>query len=194
MRATKGQEPSDGSKPLASPKREVFCQLFAAGETRGRAYEVAGFTSRTPEKAGSDLLKKPEVAARVAALVAAKASTIQSETTKAAENAGIDKTWVMSRLKEVAERCLQNAPVLDAKGELVMVETKDGLMAPAYKFDSKGAVGALVPLGKELGMFVERSIVTLSALEQAPEEQVDAYILQAAKELGIDLPADAPKH
>jgi hypothetical protein len=43
-------------------------------------------------------------------------------------------------------------------------------------------------------MFVERSIVTMSALEQAPEEQVDAYIVQAARELGIDLPADAPKH
>lgn len=190
-----GQPQAPGSEPLSNPKWEILAQLTAAGEPGTRAYPAAGFKDGPSNgELARRLLLKPEIRARVDWLVAQKASVVQAETAKAAENAGIDKGWVMSRLKEVAERCMQHAPVLDAKGELVMIETKDGLMAPAYKFDAKGAVGALVPLGKELGMFVERSIVTLSALEQAPEEQVDAYIVQAARELGIDLPADAPKH
>jgi hypothetical protein len=187
-----GQEP--GSVPLKSPKHEIFAQLHAGGEPECRAYTAAGFKGKDSREGGTRILANPSVKERVGYLLSQRTAVIQAETTKAAESAGIDKAWVMSRLKTVAERCLQHEPVLDARGELVMVETKDGIMAPAYRFDSRGAVAALVPLGKELGMFVERSIVQVSALETASEEQVDRFIVEAAREVGINLQPDATKH
>ena len=61
-------------------------------------------------------------------------------------------------------------------------------MAPAYYFDSRGAVAALVPLGKELGMFVDRKEVLHGKLEDMSEHQLDAIINQLSTELGIARP------
>lgn len=186
---------SDGSKPLKSPKHELFAQLHAAGEPECRAYEMAGFASKKGSRASSArLLATANVRGRVDYLLSLRTATIQAETTKAAKNAGIDKEWVMKNLREVAERCMQAVPVFDAKGDRVMVETPDGEVAPAFTFNAKGAVSALVPLGKEIGMFVERKEVLHGQLEGMTDDQLDVLIQQRMEELGLSGEAGKTRH
>ncbi|MEM1152954.1 MAG: hypothetical protein AAGI44_02370, partial [Pseudomonadota bacterium] len=69
---------------------------------------------------------------------------------------GIDKEKVLRNLDSISERCMQVAPVLNKKGEQIWVETPDGSMAPAFTFDSSGAIRANELVGKELGMFKQQ--------------------------------------
>lgn len=64
----------------------------------------------------------------------------------ATENAilktGLDREWVISRLMQVVDRCMQAEPVL-VKGE----------PTGEYKFDASGANNALKMLGDTMGLF-----------------------------------------
>jgi phage terminase small subunit len=73
-----------------------------------------------------------------------------------AERAALTKEFVIAGLMEIVERTMQHRPVLDAFGNPVVVETPNGDLAAAYRFDPKNAKAAYELLGKELGMFVER--------------------------------------
>ena len=59
--------------------------------------------------------------------------------------------WVLDRLKEVAERCMEATHVRDRSGKIV-----DG----EWTFDSAGANRSLELLGKHLRMWVDRAEVT----------------------------------
>lgn len=170
---------------LKNPRYEHFCQLYTNGEKAPKAYVLAGFSPNGADRACNRLLKNVEVSERVAELMAEKERLNAQATQKAMENAGIDKEWVMRNLKSVAERCMQVEPVVNMKGEQVVVETPEGTLAAAFTFNAKGAIGALVPLGKEIGMFVERKEVRHGKLEDMPDEALDDLISELAKEAGI---------
>jgi hypothetical protein len=68
----------------------------------------------------------------------------------------IDQEWVLSRLALVVERCLQNEPVRDRKGNPVMIETPQSQLAAAYTFQPGAAARALELLGKHVGLFTDR--------------------------------------
>ncbi len=173
---------------LENNRWELFCQYHAKGEMAARAAKMAGFTERSSEATASRLLRNHKIAARMDELRAEQLSSHTEATKKIIEDVMVDKAYVMRSLKSVAERCMQTEPILDMDGGVVFVETPDGLMAPAYSFDSRGAVAALVPLGKELGMFVDRKEVLHGKLEDMSEHQLDAIINQLSTELGIARP------
>lgn len=170
---------------LKNPRYEHFCQLYTNGEKAPKAYVLAGFSPNGADRCCNRLLKKDEVSARVSELMAEREKVNAQCTQKAMENAGVDKEWVMKNLKEVAERSMQHVPVRDREGAQVMVETPDGDVAAAFTFDAKAAVAALVPLGKELGMFVDRKEIRHGKLEDLTEDQLDQVISELSKEVGI---------
>lgn len=118
---------------LDNQRHEAFAQALAQGKSATEAYELAGF--KPSRHHASRLATKGNVQARVAELQG-----------MAADRVVVDRAWVLSKLHENVERAMQNQPVMaggEATGE--------------YKYDGSVANKALELLGKELGMFVDRS-------------------------------------
>lgn len=93
------------------------------------------------------LLKLPQVRQYVATLLEERQKRLE-----------IDEDWVMSRLRDIHDRCIQATPVWegaryrrdDETGE--MEETE-----PAYyKFDATGALKALELMGRHMRMFSDK--------------------------------------
>ncbi len=85
----------------------------------------------------------------------------------------------------VAGRCMQTEPVLDRKGQQVVVETPDGGTALAYEFNSAGANRALELLGKEVGMFIERKEQGLPGDFSKSVDELKASIQERVVKLGL---------
>ena len=135
-------------------QQESFAQLVASGRSQADAYRAAYPASQEWK---SEALYAQSSALAADSKVAVRVKTLRAIITQQAiDEAATDKAWVMRRLKTVAERCMQAAPVLDKKGNPVMVETPEGEEVPAFTFNSMGANRALELIGKENAMFVER--------------------------------------
>src|SRR3954469_8986555 len=144
-----------------NPRQEAFAQALAAGKSQAEAYALAGFK---PDSANaSALAQRPAVMARVAAIQAEQAETARKATELAAERLSIDREWVMRRLVENANRAMQAVAVTD----------RDGSPSGEYKYDGAVANRALELLGKELGMFIDRSKVDLTA-KMSVEQWLDS--------------------
>jgi phage terminase small subunit len=127
--------------PLKNSRREKFCQELTRGMSQADAYAAAGYsvTAGAKQSGASGLLREPEVAERVAELKG-----------QAAEKAVLDKAWVLQRLMANAERAAQAEEVKD----------REGNATGEFKYDGAVVNRALELIGKELGMFVDRSDVT----------------------------------
>lgn len=107
-----------------------------------RAAKDAGYAERSAHVQGSRLKNHPKIKAYLA-----QVSQISQE------KSGVNSEYVISTLKEMVERCMQKAKVLDKKGEQVFIETPSGDIVPAYTFNSAGAAKGLELIGKHLGTF-----------------------------------------
>lgn len=121
-------------------KHERFCQEYVIDYNGTRAAMRAGYSERNAATQAGRLLKKAEVLARVREL--------QHEQL---ERLSISADYVILRLLETLERCMQAVPVMIWDPERgCKVESGE------YTFDSKGALRALELIGKYLGMFEDR--------------------------------------
>lgn len=75
------------------------------------------------------------------------------------ERLNIDADYVIKTIVETIERCSQAKQVYDKSGELVMTETPDGGLAPAYKYDATNVLKGAELLGRHLVMFTDKSEV-----------------------------------
>jgi phage terminase small subunit len=132
---------------LANPRHERFAQELAGGKTAGEAYGLAGFKPSRPN--ASRLQHDDNIRQRVAEILAEREQIHAQGTAKAIESVGLTKEWVITRLRENAERALQAIPALDSEGE----------PTGEYKYEGNVANRALELLGKELGMFIDRKEV-----------------------------------
>lgn len=156
---------------LTNPKYEAMAYALAQGMTQEQAYVNAGYKTKHPAKVASiTLAKHPEIKVRAQEIRFDIDIRAQRVIEKAAEAAAVSKAYVLSRLHEMAERCMQHRPVLDKDGGQVYVETADGKIAPAYTFDARGAKGALHLIGLELGMFVQRVRFEKTPFDELPAE------------------------
>ncbi len=85
------------------------------------------------------------------------------------------------------ERCKQVEPVTYQNGDPVMIDTPDGDIAPAYKFEANAVLKGAELLGRHLAMFTDKKTVDVNHGVQDPEEII-ARAKQAAERLGITLP------
>ena len=128
-----------------TPKQAWFVEEYLIDLNATQAAIRAGYSAKTAEAQASRLLRNVKVQAAIRAAQGERAERVE-----------ITQDWVLQRLASVTDRCLQAEPVLDRKGDRVMVTTPGGDEVPAYTFNAAGANGALGLLGKHLGMFKER--------------------------------------
>lgn len=83
---------------------------------------------------------------------------------RAIEKAAVDKAWVLQQLIEIVSMAKQAEPVRDAEGNPI----------GEYKQNLAAANKSLELLGKELGMFVDRSEVRTGKLDDVPMAELEA--------------------
>lgn len=128
-----------------NPKQSRFVQEYLVDLNATQAAIRAGYSDKTAKAIGHENLTKPNIAAAVAAAQEAVAERLE-----------ITQDWVLRTLKTVTERCMQVSPVLDRKGNPVLVENADGDTVPAFVFNAMGATKATELLGKHIGMFKDK--------------------------------------
>lgn len=170
-------------------RQRAFVMLVVEGKSQADAYrEAFGKPATYPDNAartrGNAVASKPHVRAELDKL---KAEITARVRVAAAAKHAISVQYVMSALHEVAERCMQHRPVLDGRGKPVMVNVTSPSgeveVRALYTFDAKGAVGALLPLGKQLGMFVDRKEIRTGPLPDKTDAEIDESITQLLGDL-----------
>lgn len=137
-------------------KRELFCQSFCVSFNATAAAGEAGYAF--PNKQANNLMKEPAVQARIAEIIAARKSEIQSA-----------EFPVLAMIREVVERCMAAVPVV-VKG--VPVEGE-------WTFDATSALRGLELLGKHEGLFPTRMDVTVT--EAKAKETIKRALTIVAK-------------
>ena len=132
-----------------TPKQEAFVSEYLVDLNATQAAIRAGYSEKTAYSIGQENLKKPEVAE---AVIAAQAE--RSERTE------ITQDYVLTSIRETMERCKQAKPVTYQSGDPVMIDTPDGDIAPAYKFDAGAVLKGAELLGRHLAMFTDNKTVT----------------------------------
>lgn len=147
---------------LDNPKHEAFAQAFALCNNATKAAIEAGYAPSGSRSAASvrasGLMKNPKIKKRIAELQ-------QQLVKKASQAVGLDRSWVLDRLKSNADLALEEK-------------------------DRAAANRALELLGKEIGMFVDRKQVLIGPLEQlgAPQLQRLLLLAEAAEQGRLALP------
>lgn len=118
---------------LANARHEAFAQGLAKGLSASEAYIKAGY--RDSRSSASRLSTNANIVARVTELQQ-----------MAAQGVVVDRQWVIAKLVENVNRAMQAQPII--VGDKPTGE---------YRYDGSVANKALELLGKEVGMFVERS-------------------------------------
>jgi phage terminase small subunit len=127
------------------PRQERFVEEYLLDLNAKQAAIRAGDSPKTAEVQGSRLLRNAKVQ-----------RALSKAFDRRAVNVEIDQEWVLSRLALVVERCLQNEPVRDRKGNPLVIETLEGELAAAYTFQPGAAARALELRGKHIGLFPDR--------------------------------------
>lgn len=181
--------------PLPNPVYENFAQNVAAGMQYTEAYQQGAQAAgrklnARPSQQGSKIRKHPfvlarisEIQAEVAAKIAEKRVEQSITTTKYSRD--FVRGFVLDELFDTVKRCKQRVLADDGKG---------------YTFNAKDANTALSLLGKEFGMFVDRTEIRQGDLDSMTAEELENKLLeekeklekemaQAALVLGDEFPA-----
>ena len=150
---------------LKNPRHEKFCQLVASGMKPADAYVSLGYSANGAAPSANNLLKRADVAERVRELkeLAAQSAVARLE---------LKREWVLEQLVDNVRKCKQDVAVLDRNGQPTGV----------YTFQAAAANRALELIGKELGMFVDRSHTKPTRIEDLTDEMLDAMIAAAKAE------------
>jgi hypothetical protein len=93
---------------LSNPQWERFCQELLKDDCQTQAYIRAGYRGRGAERSAHRLIRRPEVAARVAELRTKRNRRI-------AEEAGITQDWVVTGLLNLLDRAKDKDSLAQAR-------------------------------------------------------------------------------
>ena len=108
-----------------------------------------------------------------------RARAIAAGQAKRSERTEITQDYVLASIMETMERCKQAEPVRHQNGNPVMVNTPDGDVAPAYKFDAGAVLRGAELLGRHLAMFtdnVRHQGKDGASIQQELVNKADAFI------------------
>lgn len=128
-----------------TPKQQRFVSEYLIDLNATQAAIRAGYSKKTARQIGEQNLSKLDISKAIAEAQG-----------KRSERTDINQDYVIKTIVETIERCSQAKPVYDRNGEPVMIETPDGKLAPAYKYDAANVLKGAELLGKHLGMFTDR--------------------------------------
>lgn len=129
---------------LENKRHERFCQEYVVDYNGTQAAIRAGYKEKSARSQASELLTNPNILSRVRDLQH-----------KQVERLAVTQDYVVLQLLETYQKCLEGTPVLKFDPDLgEMVKTGK------YQFDSRGALRALELLGKHLGMYNDKLLVT----------------------------------
>lgn len=123
-------------------KQQLFVHEYIKDLNGTKAAIRAHYSEDTARQQASRLLSNVNIQNAIAELKAQRN-----------ERLSIDADYVIKTIVETIERCSQAKQVYDKSGELVMTETPDGELAPAYKYDASNVLKGAEMLGRHLGMF-----------------------------------------
>lgn len=116
-------------------KQMKFCEEYLIDLNATQAAIRAGYSENSATEIGYENLRKPHIAEYLAACQ-----------NQLREKTQITQEWVVNRLKEISDRCMQAEPVMVyIDGEYVE--------SGEFKFDSSGANKSTELLGKHIGIF-----------------------------------------
>lgn len=120
-------------------KQKRFADEYMIDLNGTQAAIRAGYSAKTAMEQGSRLLSNVKVQ-----------EYLSESRQKVSEKLELSHEWVLTRLKEISDRCMVAEPV--------MVKGEDGQMVESgeYRFDSSGANKSTELIGKHLGMFVTK--------------------------------------
>lgn len=151
-----------------TPKQQRFVTEYLKDLNATQAAIRAGYSKKTADEIGRQLLGKTWVAAAV-----------RKEMDARAKRTEIDADYVLTTIQDTVERCRQAKPVYDKQGNRVMVELPNGEVAPAYVFDASNVLKGCELLGKHLDLFGDKGA-------RAPGESHEDRLERLAKKYGID--------
>lgn len=130
---------------VLTDKQQAFVNEYLIDLNATQAAIRAGYSEKTANPQGNRLLANVSVADAIA-----KAKADRSSRTE------ISQDYVIKTIVETIERCSQARPVYDKSGELVMMETPNGELAPVYKYDATNVLKGAELLGRHLVMFKDK--------------------------------------
>lgn len=151
-----------------SPKMEEFARLFVATGNASAAYRQAYGSrgnARTCACQANKLLKRADVRTKVAELRAAVDDKATDAVAHAVVEAAITKSDVLRELWDNAMKSKQALPVLD----------KEGRPVGKFTLDIAASNGALIAIGKMLGMFRDAPPTPYDPLDGFSHEDLKAY-------------------
>ena len=167
-----------GAVSKLTQKQGCFVKEYLQDLNATQAAIRAGYSPRTAKQMGTENLAKPVLAA-----------AIQKAMAERAKRTEIDADYVLNSIRETMERCKQAEPVRYQNGDPVMIDTPDGEIVPAYKFDSTAVLKGAELLGRHLAMFTDRAVVDMNhGLKKMTDDELLARAQKLALGLGIKLP------
>lgn len=148
-------------------KQQLFVAEYVKLRNATEAARRAGYSSNRAKQTGSELLRKPEIAA-----------AIQKEDEDRRQRLGLDADWIVDRLVAVHERAFDGAPKVTRDGKIIRDE--DGV--PIVEWSPSGATKPLELLMRHLGLGKESHeieisgevVYTLTLDRELPEQDDDA--------------------
>lgn len=128
-----------------TPKQQRFVEEYLIDLCATQAAIRAGYSQRTAYSQGQRLLKNVEVHSAIAA-----------RTEERSERTQINADMVLHGILHNIRRCEQGEVVRNARGEPMTVETPDGDLAVAYRYDASNALKGYELLGRHLKLFTDR--------------------------------------
>lgn len=144
---------------MLSKAEEVYIAELIKGKSQRQAYLIAypkssKWKEKTVDERACRLFNADKIQARYKELLETTRKQIEKKCL-------VDVEYVITSIKEVAERCLQRKPVMVREGKRMVQKTDDDGEG-VWEFDSAGANRSLELLGKHLKLFTDKLEVETS--------------------------------